>query len=53
MRSQALGIEMIGPRAGSDARLNRMLFPDLAMKEPQDLLEGSAVRALKRISSLR
>jgi three-Cys-motif partner protein len=23
------------------------LFPDLAMREPQDLLEGSAVRALK------
>jgi three-Cys-motif partner protein len=24
-----------------------LLFPDLAMREPQDLLEGSAVRALK------
>jgi three-Cys-motif partner protein len=33
--------------SGTEALSQPLLFPDLAQKEPQDLLEGSAVRALK------
>ena len=35
------------PESEADSSSQPLLFPDLAKQEPQDLLEGSAVRALK------